>query len=128
MQQFNYGIDLQAQEDRNKALESAAEDGVIRDYSGWRQSLKGTRFQIKSCTLFNLETPTGKKVILGPLTCSEDPPPCTPDDQGNASMAELICALLNVTEDNSGAAAIRYALPGPSAGHLSWHTWLREIA
>ncbi|CAK0783440.1 hypothetical protein CVIRNUC_006639 [Coccomyxa viridis] len=51
-----------AQEDRNKALESAAEDGVIRDYSGWRQSLKGTRFQIKDCTLFNLETPTGKKV------------------------------------------------------------------
>jgi len=51
------------QEDRNKALESAAEDGVIRNYSGWRQSLKGTRFHIKDCTLFNLETPTGKKVM-----------------------------------------------------------------
>lgn len=46
----------------NKALESAAEDGVIRKYSGWRQSLKGKRFQIKDCILFNLETPTGKKV------------------------------------------------------------------
>ena len=53
---------MQTQEDRNKALESAAEEGVIRDYTGWRQSLKGTRFQIKDCTLFNLETPTGKKV------------------------------------------------------------------
>ena len=68
MQDFNCGVHPQAQEDRNKALESAAEDGVIRDYSGWRQSLKGTRFQIKDCTLFNLETPTGKKVIPGPLT------------------------------------------------------------
>ena len=54
---------MQTQEDRNKALESAAEDGVIRNYTGWRQSLKGTRFQIKDCTLFNLETPTEKKVL-----------------------------------------------------------------
>ena len=68
MRHLNTGVHWQAQEDGNKALESAAEDGVIRDYSGWRQSLKGTRFQIKDCTLFNLETPTGKKVILGFLT------------------------------------------------------------
>ncbi len=53
---------MQAQEDRNKVLESAAEHGVIRDYSALRQSLKGKRFQIRNCTLFNLETPTGKKV------------------------------------------------------------------
>ena len=78
MQHSNHGVHPQAQEDRNKALESAAEDGVIRDYSGWRQSLKGTRFQIKDCTLFNLETPTGKKVILGPLACSEDCPSAFP--------------------------------------------------
>ena len=55
-------------------LESAAEDGVIRDFSGWRQSLKGTRFQIKGCTLFNLETPTGKKVSLSLLAYSDDSP------------------------------------------------------
>ena len=47
---------------------------MIRDYSGWWQSLKGTRFQIKDCTLFNLETPTGKKVSLGLLTHLGDGP------------------------------------------------------
>ncbi|KAK9905039.1 hypothetical protein WJX75_008391 [Coccomyxa subellipsoidea] len=51
-----------AQEDRNQVLEAAAENGVIRGYSAWRQSLKGARFQIKDAILFNLETPTEKKV------------------------------------------------------------------
>jgi hypothetical protein len=45
-------------------LEAAAENGVIRGYSAWRQSLKGTRFQIKDAILFNLETPTEKKVLF----------------------------------------------------------------
>ncbi len=53
---------VQAQTDRNQILEAAAENGVIRNYSAWRQSLKGKRFQIKDTTLFNLETPTEKKV------------------------------------------------------------------
>lgn len=53
---------FQAQEDRNQVLEAAAESGVIRNYTAWRQSLKGKRFQIKDATLFNLETPTEKKV------------------------------------------------------------------
>ena len=56
----------QAQEDRNQILEAAAENGVIRNYTAWRQSLKGKRFQIKDATLFNLETPTEKKVPCFP--------------------------------------------------------------
>ncbi|CAL8464536.1 g4071 [Coccomyxa elongata] len=54
--------EAEAQTDRNQILEAAAESGVIRNYTAWRQSLKGKRFQIKDATLFNLETPTEKKV------------------------------------------------------------------
>ncbi len=55
-----------AQEDRNQILEAAAENEVIKNISAWRQSFKGTRFQIKDGILFNLETPTGKKVSFPP--------------------------------------------------------------
>lgn len=55
---------MQAQEDRNAVLDAAAESGVVRDLTAWRQSTKGTRFQIRNAVLFNLETPTGNKVRL----------------------------------------------------------------
>ena len=60
------GLMSQAQDDRNQILEAAAENGVIRNYTAWRQSVKGKRFQIKDATLFNLETPTEKKVPCFP--------------------------------------------------------------
>lgn len=47
------------QEDRSRALAAAAEKGVIDDYEGWRVSFKGTRFQIRRATLFNVEAPSG---------------------------------------------------------------------
>ena len=55
---------LQAQQDRNSILEAAAEYGVVRGIVAWRLSVKGTRFQIRNGVLFNLETPTGKKVRM----------------------------------------------------------------
>ena len=53
---------VQAQQDRNGVLEAAAEAGVVRGVTAWRQTLKGNRVQIRDGTLFNLETPTGKRV------------------------------------------------------------------
>jgi hypothetical protein len=55
---------LQAQQQRNKALDTAAENGKAQITGVWRQTLKGNRFQIKEAVLFNLETPTEKKVTL----------------------------------------------------------------
>jgi hypothetical protein len=53
---------LQAQQERNKYLEAAAEEGTAKISGVWRQTLKGGKFQIKDAILFNLETPTEKKV------------------------------------------------------------------
>ncbi|PRW20316.1 MEKHLA domain-containing isoform A [Chlorella sorokiniana] len=50
------------QEDRAAALARAKEQGFIDDYTGWRKSFKGTRFQIGRTTLFNVEAPSGELV------------------------------------------------------------------
>lgn len=47
------------QTDRQKLLEEAAEKGAIQDYSAWRVSLKGRRFEIRDATLFNIQSPSG---------------------------------------------------------------------
>jgi len=47
------------QEDRSNALGKALEGGKAEGVSGWRRSLKSTRFQIKEATLFNISSPTG---------------------------------------------------------------------
>lgn len=41
---------LQAQQERNGLLEDAAEKGHVSGITGWRRSLKGTRFQ--ACLIF----------------------------------------------------------------------------
>ncbi|KAK9821324.1 hypothetical protein WJX81_003581 [Elliptochloris bilobata] len=51
-----------AQEERNGILEAAADKGYVSGITGWRRSLKGTRFQIRDGVLFNIEAPTGQKV------------------------------------------------------------------
>lgn len=38
---------MQAQEERNGLLEDAAEKGHVSGITGWRRSLKGTRFQAR---------------------------------------------------------------------------------
>lgn len=35
-------------------LQQAASDGSVKDYGGWRVSLKGKRFRIKDVRLFNV--------------------------------------------------------------------------
>jgi hypothetical protein len=50
------------QSDRQALLAGAAAKGVIRDYAGWRVSLKGTRFRIRGATLFNLADMAGTRV------------------------------------------------------------------
>ncbi|KAL4422185.1 hypothetical protein ABPG77_006426 [Micractinium sp. CCAP 211/92] len=55
--------DAQVQGDREQALARAMEKGFIDDYSGWRKSFKGKRFQISRTTLFNVEAPSGE--VLG---------------------------------------------------------------
>jgi len=47
------------QQERNKLLEQAAGSGAIKNYEGWRQSLKGKRFKIKGVNLFNVTEITG---------------------------------------------------------------------
>lgn len=49
-------------QDRSALLENAAEKGVVTNYSGWRVSLKGKKFQVKNATLFNLVDMRGDKV------------------------------------------------------------------
>lgn len=43
-----------AREERQQLLEQAANGGMIKDYQGWRRSLKGKRFKLKGCKLFNV--------------------------------------------------------------------------
>lgn len=52
----------QAQQERNQSLDAAAENGTAQINGAWRQTLKGNKFQIKDAVLFNLETPTEKRV------------------------------------------------------------------
>lgn len=49
--------------------------GKLEGYSGWRRSLKGTRFRILEATLFNVSSPTGKSTSLPgrPLLCHMQP-------------------------------------------------------
>jgi hypothetical protein len=55
----------EAQADRNRLLQEAAKggdakgEGIVRNYSGWRRSLKGARFLIKDATLFNVSDLAG---------------------------------------------------------------------
>jgi hypothetical protein len=41
-------------QNRNQILQQAAADGAVKDYGGWRVSLKGKRFRIKDVRLFNV--------------------------------------------------------------------------
>lgn len=41
-------------QNRNEILQQAASDGNVKDYGGWRVSLKGKRFKIKDVRLFNV--------------------------------------------------------------------------
>lgn len=41
-------------QNRNQVLQQAASDGAVKDYGGWRVSLKGKRFRIKDVRLFNV--------------------------------------------------------------------------
>lgn len=56
----------EAQADRNRLLEEAASGGaekgrgIVRNYSGWRRSLKGARFLIQGATLFNVSDLSGE--------------------------------------------------------------------
>jgi hypothetical protein len=56
----------EAQADRNRLLEAAAKggsekgQGIVRNYSGWRRSLKGARFLIRDATLFNVSDLSGE--------------------------------------------------------------------
>lgn len=47
------------QEERSQALGLVLEGGKLEGYSGWRRSLKGTRFQVLGVTLFNITSPSG---------------------------------------------------------------------
>jgi hypothetical protein len=55
----------EAQADRDRLLAEAAKGGdakgrgIVRNYSGWRRSLKGARFLIKDATLFNVSDLSG---------------------------------------------------------------------
>ncbi|KAL4853718.1 hypothetical protein ACK3TF_005327 [Chlorella vulgaris] len=52
----------EVQDDRQAALERTLKSGYLDNYSGWRRSLKGTRFLVSNATLFNVEAPTGQVV------------------------------------------------------------------
>ena len=41
------------QEERNSFLEEAADKGFVSGYTGWRRSLKGTRFQARQRIMLN---------------------------------------------------------------------------
>ena len=41
------------QEERNSFLEEAADKGYVSGYTGWRRSLKGTRFQARQRIMLN---------------------------------------------------------------------------
>ena len=43
----------QVQEERNSFLEEAADKGYVSGYTGWRRSLKGTRFQARQHIMLN---------------------------------------------------------------------------
>lgn len=62
-QSSSISADADAQEDRSNALGKALEGGKAEDVTGWRRSLKSTRFQIKGATVFNISSPTGE--VLG---------------------------------------------------------------
>lgn len=47
-------------QNRNQVLQQAASDGAVKDYGGWRVSLKGKRFRIKDVRLFNVTELDGK--------------------------------------------------------------------
>ena len=55
----------EAQQERDRLLEAAAKggaangQGIVRNYSGWRRSLKGARFLIRDATLFNVSDLSG---------------------------------------------------------------------
>jgi hypothetical protein len=56
----------EAQADRDRLLQAAAQGGaekgkgIVRNYSGWRRSLKGARFLIRDATLFNVSDLSGE--------------------------------------------------------------------
>ena len=56
-------------------LAAARERGCIHDYTGWRRSLKGQRFQLLNVVLWNVISP-GSPDILGQVPAS--PPPLPP--------------------------------------------------
>lgn len=47
-------------QNRNQILQQATSGGAVKDYEGWRVSLKGKRFKIKDVRLFNVTELDGK--------------------------------------------------------------------
>ena len=61
-------------QNRNRILQQAASSGSVKDYGGWRVSLKGKRFRIKDVRLFNVteldgEQPQQQQLSRGSLAC-----------------------------------------------------------
>ena len=57
-------VSLQVQEERAAMLARAQDSGFVADYSGWRRSLAGTRFQLIDVLLWNVISP-GSEDVLG---------------------------------------------------------------
>ena len=53
----------QVQEERGAMLAAAQEHGFVADYSGWRRSLKGTRFKLIDVLLWNVISPGSEDII-----------------------------------------------------------------
>jgi hypothetical protein len=46
---------------REEVLQQAASGGAVKDYAGWRVSLKGKRFKIQNVQLFNVTELDGER-------------------------------------------------------------------
>lgn len=57
-------MSAQIQEERAAMLAEAQKRGFVADYSGWRRSLKGTRFKLIDVLLWNVISP-GSEDVLG---------------------------------------------------------------
>jgi hypothetical protein len=49
---------------REAILKGTATGDVVTNTSGWRQSLKGTKFKLNKCVLWNIKAPTGAATLL----------------------------------------------------------------